>query len=234
MALKSFLIALLENGKVRVDRPREESVRETAGAEDVLRQMDGHARLEAPGEPPRLAIEAAVWGALMIYRGAQLLVHRDAGSGWVQRALADPCPEKPSPEAAWSADLALRYLPDLLSLARGIAEGDPLVEELKRIGSDWPLSSVGARDVTARDLSSFVDHASLRRLYVDRVVERRDLSRLGHPRVDEAVREALGAYPDLWPEAAERLGLAASRLGLAASRLGLAASRPDSAVKEPR
>lgn len=207
MPVKSFLIALLESGKVRVDRPREEPAREVAGAEDVLRQMDGHARLEAPGEPPRLVVEAAVWGALTLYRGAQLLVHREARGEYVRKALGAPCPAKPSPDVAWSVDLALRYLPDLLSLARGVAEGDPLVEELARIGREWPLSSVGARTVPVGDLSSFLDHPSLRRIYVDRVIERRDLSRLGHPCVDEAVREAMGAWPELWPQAAERLGV---------------------------
>lgn len=209
MAVKSFLIALLENGKVRVDRPREEAAREIAGAEDVLRQMDGHARLEAPGEPPRLSVGAAVWGAFTLYRGAQLLVHRDAEADYVRKALADPCPERPSPETVWSVDLALRYLPDLLSLSRGVAEGDPLVEVLARIAGDWPLSSVGARGVEAKDLSAWIEHPSLRRIYVDRVIERRDLTRLGPPRVDEGVREALGAYPELWPEAADRLGLTA-------------------------
>ncbi|MEK7866319.1 MAG: hypothetical protein AAB434_06515 [Planctomycetota bacterium] len=207
MSVKSFLIALIENGKVRVDRPREEAAREVLGAEDVLRQMDSHARLEAPGEPPRLSVGAAVWGALTLYRGAQLLVHRDAEADYVRKALAAPCPEKASPEAAWSVDLALRYLPDLLSLSRGVAEDDPLVTELARIARDWPLSSVGARGVEARDLSAILDHPSLRRIYLDRVVERRDLSRLGPPRVDEGVRETLGAYPELWPEAADRLGL---------------------------
>ncbi len=207
MSVKSFLIALLENGKVRVDRPREEAAREVLGADAVLRQMDGHARLEAPGEPPPLSIEAAVWGALTLYRAAQLLVHRDAEAAYVRKMLADPCPGRPSPEVAWSVDLSLRFLPDLISLARGVAEGDPLVVELARIGGEWPLSSVGARGVGAKDLSAFMQHPSLGGIYVDRIIERRDLTRLGSPAVDEGVREALGAHPELWPEAADRLGL---------------------------
>ncbi len=205
MSVKSFLIALLENGKVRVDRPREEPAREIAGAEDVLRQMDGHARLEAPGDAPRLSLPAAVWGALTLYRGAQLLVHRDASADFVKEAMSTPCPEKPSANVAWSVDLALRYLPDLLSLARGVAEDDPLVAELARIAGEWPLSSVGVREAEARDVSVLVGHPCLRRLYADRVLERRDLARLSDPRVREAVREAIGAHAEMWPEAAKAL-----------------------------
>lgn len=210
MSLPRFLVSLLENGRVCVDRPHEESGQDLSHAEDVLRQMDSHARLDAPGEPPRLSLPAAVWGALALYRGAQLFAHRDAEPEYVRRTLSAPCPERPSPSCAWSVDLALRYLPDLLSLSRGVAEGDPLVEELSRIGQEWPLSSVGAR-VPAGDLSAFIDHPSLGAIYTDRVIERRDLSRLADPRVAEAVREALGAHADLWPEGAERLGMAEAR-----------------------
>lgn len=205
MSVKSFLIALLENGKVRVDRPREEPAREISGAEDVLRQMDGHARLDAPGEAPKLSLPSATWAALTLYRGAQLLVHRDASAEYVREAMSTPCPERPSADVVWSVDLTLRYLPDLLSLSRGVAEGDPLVAELARIAGDWPLSSIGVREAEARDLSAIVGHPCLRRLYADRVLERRDLARLSDARVRDAVREAIGAHDELWPEAAKAL-----------------------------
>jgi hypothetical protein len=77
-----------------------------------------------------------------------------------------------------------------------------------RLARTWPLSSVGA-DLGPGpfDVDAFVGDASLRALYVDRVLAQADLSRLGDPRVDDAAREALGARPDLRPAVARALGV---------------------------
>jgi hypothetical protein len=114
----------------------------------------------------------------------------------------------PSPEVCYSTDLALRVLPQLLALARGVALDDPLVIGLNTLAHDWPLSSVGVPEVTNVDESPFIDHPTLRRLYADRIIERRDVSRLTDPRVVAAVREALGAHaadlaPTLFPAISE-------------------------------
>jgi hypothetical protein len=42
-------------------------------------------------------------------------------------------------------------------------------------------------------------------LYVDRVIESKDLVRLEDPRVGAAVRASLGAYPELEPKIMETL-----------------------------
>jgi len=68
-----------------------------------------------------------------------------------------------------------------------------------KIARAWPLSSVGVAGVSDVDVDPFIDHPSLRRLYADRIVERRDASRLGDPRVRAAVREAIGAHDELVP-----------------------------------
>ena len=130
---------------------------------------------------------------------------REVDAASVQQALAAPCPRPPSASVCYSADLSLRYLPDLLSLARGIAPDDPLVAGLTALARAWPLSSVGVAGMEDLDVSAFVDHPSLRQLYVDRIIERGDVSRLKHPAVRAAVGEALGAYPDLAPRVAAAL-----------------------------
>ena len=43
------------------------------------------------------------------------------------------------------------------------------------------------------------DDQSLKQLYVDRIISRRDLARLEQDWVREAVREAIGLYDELWP-----------------------------------
>jgi len=84
------------------------------------------------------------------------------------------------------------------------------VAELCRLAREWPLSSVGVRDLGGQcdpaQLTEIAGHASLRQLYTDRIVARRDLGRLGHPGVREGVREALGLFDALCPELAAAVG----------------------------
>ena len=68
------------------------------------------------------------------------------------------------------------------------------------IANAWPLSSVGVSGVEAGGLEPILDDECLRRLYVDRIIARDDRSRLTHPRVREAVMEAVGMYEELAPQ----------------------------------
>jgi hypothetical protein len=73
------------------------------------------------------------------------------------------------------------------------------VTGLTELARRWPLSSVGVKGLEGLDVSSFVGDPALLQLYVDRIIERADQSRLTDPRVNEAVRTALGGYPELAP-----------------------------------
>jgi len=118
----------------------------------------------------------------------------------IHARLGIACPRPPDPVTCYSVDLLLRYLPDVAAMAHGIAEDDPLVESLRELGRQWPLSSVGMPELGTVDPGAFVDDPSLRALYVDRILERRDTSRLDHPAVRAAVQAALGLHHELAPE----------------------------------
>ena len=197
----SFVRSLAETGRIRV--PPDEALPPDIG--DAVREMDAAARQEMAFDPPALDPPSAMWALTVLYRACQALVFREIDAASVERGLAAPCPQPPSPLVCYSADLSLRYVPDLLSLARGIAPDDPLVAGLTALARAWPLSSVGVPGLDDVDASAFVDHPSLRQLYVDRIIERGDVSRLKHPAVRAAVGEALGAYPDLAPRIATAL-----------------------------
>ncbi len=205
MSLVRFLNDLREHGRVRVGSPEAPSVAELAQADEVIRQMDLEVRADAPLDPPPLSPPVARWAALLLYRACYLFAHTEAGQQEVDRLQTGPCPEPPSPRAAWSADLVFRFLPDLCAMARRRAPGDPLVDALKSIATQWPLSSVGIHGVPAPDLSAFAADPSLLRIYVDRVLDRADLTRLSDPLVAEAARGAIGAFPSLCPAASKAL-----------------------------
>ena len=97
-------------------------------------------------------------------------------------------------------------------MTRAVASGDPLLHQLLMLGRGWPLSSVGVPGVDPVDVESFLGHFGLRQLYVDRIIARQDVTRLGNPLVDMCVRETLGAFPDLCKPIALHLSQASSEI----------------------
>jgi hypothetical protein len=196
-----YVQSLLESGRVKV--PPEEAA--PTDLEAAVAELDRATRPDMAYDAPALSVPVAVWALALLHRASQALVFREIEAEAVRQALATPCPQPPSPSVCYSADLALRYLPDLSSLASGIAPDDPLVAGLITLGRAWPLSSVGITGLDDVDPSAFIDDPSLRQLYVDRIIERGDAARLSHPVVRSAVREAVGAFPDLAPKLAAAL-----------------------------
>ncbi len=203
MSLAHFLVALAETGQVAVAPEFSNDVDSQAGA--VLLEMDRVTRLNLAGTPPEFIPQVALWAASLFHRGCQFLVCRDIDANIVVKALQEPCPAPHSPAADYSADLTFQYLPDLVTMTRQVASGDPLLQQLVAIAREWPLSSVGIKEVESVKVDAFISNISLRQLYVDRILAREDVSRLGDPRVDEAVREAIGAFPELCRPVADHL-----------------------------
>ncbi|HVU65030.1 MAG TPA: hypothetical protein VHC70_13700, partial [Phycisphaerales bacterium] len=139
-------------------------------------------------------------GSHTLFRCCQFLIYRDLPDDAVTHALQKQSPRPPDPVACYSADIALSFLPDLFQLARGISPDDPLVQAMRELARQWPLSSVGIPLSADADLAPFIEHPCLRELYVERILQRRDRSRTGHPAVRAAIRSAVGAYHELAPE----------------------------------
>jgi hypothetical protein len=163
-----------------------------------LRERHARSILELPGPALGHDAAAAVWGACRLYSGCRFLTFRKDGPEAVTKAFAGPTPTA-TPEAIFAVDLALRHLPELWRLADELPDDDVLIVELRRLASTCPLSSIGVPNVADVDLAPIFAHAGLRRLYIDRVLQRRDLARLRHPLVLAGAREAVGAQPELQP-----------------------------------
>jgi MoxR-vWA-beta-propeller ternary system domain bpX4 len=201
--LAQFLKALAEEGQAPVwPKPLPD---DSATALDALQQVELIAREDLALESPTFSPEAALWAARLFYQLCQFTVCRDLGAELVAAACEQACPAARSPATDWSADLTFRHLPRLYQLARHLSEADPLVEYLKRIASEWPLSSVGIPGLDDLSLESFLEHPALRRLYADRIVAAEDASRLRDPRVEDLLRADLGIHRQLAPALAARL-----------------------------
>lgn len=170
-------------------------------ATQVLDEFEENNRERLPGTAPPFLSDVGIWAAVKFYRACQFLVYRDVSPQAVETELSVACPISGTAASLhYSVDLTWRFLPDLLKLARGISPDDPLVICLQRWAVEWPMSSVGVPNVTNVDVSAFIQDPCLRSEYVDRIMARRDLNRLQDLRVRDAVREAVGAFPDLAPD----------------------------------
>jgi hypothetical protein len=201
--MREFLDQLFTTGQVTV--PPAGVSFDDDEIELEIRQFDRSARLSLSGEAPELDIESAVWAAGMLAEAARLAIARELSPAEIGQIITRGCPKPRSPEVDYSADLFLRYLPELLAWVQRLAGDDPLLEHLRRLGAEWPLSSVGIKGLAVGSIEPFVGHASLRRLYVDRILAADDVSRLSDPRVADAARAAVGAHPELAPAVAKTL-----------------------------
>lgn len=198
MGLPEFLQALFEHGRVRVGAPGDAiSSDQWSRVDALLAERHAADRADFPGDIPPLAPEAARWAAEQCYRACQFAVYRDAGAEKIAETLSAPCPQAPPASRHISVDLTFRFLPDLYRLAKAASEGDPLCERLRGWAAEWPFSSVGMPGVNPADINDVCEHSGLLLRYVDRIMTRRDRSRLADPRVRAAAQAAVGHFTEL-------------------------------------
>jgi hypothetical protein len=164
-----FLKQLLNEGRVVFrstkapsDRPRPQDIA-------LLEQAYRANQLSVAG--PSIPFDAAVGysAAELIRQAAWALVSHDERVARLKQRLRMPIePEAPSHHL--SADLTLRYLPQIFNRARALDPTDPFVELLKGLLLRWPLSGV-LSDVADAPLTSltFGGHPGLLLLYAERL-----------------------------------------------------------------
>jgi len=202
MSLPTFLTRLFENGAVQVPQFAPISRRERDAACETLIEFESQYRLSLAGIPPSFDPEIACEAAQMLYRVCQCLVYRELEPKEVlpkATLIAGPAGVA---AMHYSADLVLRFLPDVWRLAKDASERDPLVQCLSELAARWPLSSVGIPGLSACSIDGFAGDRSLLALYVDRIIERRDKTRLVDRRVRDVFLSVVGAHAELAPELA--------------------------------
>ncbi|RTQ48802.1 hypothetical protein EJV47_14445 [Hymenobacter gummosus] len=202
MFLTQFLDELLSHGAVAVARRPDTFEPVDLEAATVL-LTDYHAddALHLPHQAPAFEPAAALWAAEYLYFTVQLTLVRELDAAVVAERLPD-YPGELTPAALYSADLLLRYLPNLLSLARGLAPDDVLVARLQRLAGRWPLSFVGHPGPAEEAAEAQVlAHPALRQEYVDRIIQAQDQARAARPALRPLVHAALGSHAArLWPD----------------------------------
>jgi hypothetical protein len=171
------------------------------GLAALLKEWHGEACEDLAGPALEFDEAAARRGTTMLFRAAWFYLHRDAAAAQMSALLEEPLPAPVTAAALFSADLTLRYLPEVHRLARTLAPGDPLLAALQAMAEAQPLSGAGippAEDGTrtpdAAAWSAMRAHPGLWRLFIDRVIHANARWWLAREDVRETVRHATGAF----------------------------------------
>ncbi len=193
MLVSRFLADLFEHGRVRLDdRPGEDNMEDRRDAAMILVARAEAVAGDFPEPVPAYAPAAAAWAACQLAIACRYVLFRDEPIETVRTRLAEAIPEGDPAAQHFSVDLIWRFLPDVDRLTTTLSPHDPLREILRAWGGNWPLSSVGMKQIKPQRTAELLAHAGLRRAYIDRIVAFRDSSRLDDPQVRDLVHAAIG------------------------------------------
>jgi hypothetical protein len=197
MKLIDFVTQLLQKGSVVLSpvlEPFEKN--DLAATAGLLEQYHRWDALSMPLVAPAYDLHAAIWAAEYVCRALQFVMVRNLGEELMVKHLL-PYDRTVDASAIYSADLCLRYLPDIFDLAKSLSPTDPLVENLKQTAIAWPFSVVGI----PVEGNWAVENDSLQLAYADRVLACKDRKRSQHPAVNLHLQAALGVHAKrLWAD----------------------------------
>jgi MoxR-vWA-beta-propeller ternary system domain bpX4 len=168
-AFSEFLAQLLDEGKVVFRSAKVPQDRPTATDVATLGDAFATFALSVAGPPIEFDARTACEAAEIVRQASWALVNREERVEQLKRRLRmSAAPATPAQHL--SADLVLRYLPQLLKRARGLDATDPLIQILGDLLRKWPLSGA-LSDVEEGPLvpPEFGMHSGLLLLYAERL-----------------------------------------------------------------
>ena len=201
--MHSFLESLFGTGELEIAASSSES---DAADDDVpireaIQSYELLWRMQQPLEPPEFNVAAAMKAATVLRSACEAVVYRRIEADHIEHLIRKTAlVSDDDPGQHYSVDLVFHFLPQVAERAARVSESDPLLEILRTVGRQWPLSSVGISGCEPQTIPKALRQPSLWQMYIDRIISRNDKSRLNIPLVREAVAAAIGPFPHLAPE----------------------------------
>ncbi|MFC7772677.1 hypothetical protein [Flavobacterium sp. GCM10027622] len=155
--------------------------------------------LNYPYTAPPFNSKAALWAAKTVYFAAQLFLYRE-------HKLEELKPILPKYEgtidasAVLSADICLRFLPQIYHEMKLVDADDPVVNIFSDYLHQFHYSMIGTTTNAIDSTIVFTDDC-LKQLYLDRIVERKDSRLAAIPRIKTALLHCFGDYQKMyWKE----------------------------------
>jgi len=136
--------------------------------------------------------EAALWAAETLYIASQLFLYRKNQPEELKQLFLKETFEKTA-STFLSVDLALRFVPSLLTELNYIDPEDSLVSILEDILTSWHYSGINySLEVEKLDFSVIIADKCLFQLYLNRVLEYKNRTLLKQPDLQRLYKENVG------------------------------------------
>lgn len=177
------------------------SKKEEQDAADYFESEFEKERLEFLSDQINCDRETAVWAAKVLYYSAQLyLIRKDTA-----RNLEKLIPQfngKRNVASLLSADLSLRFLPEIMDALQNTDPEDPLIKMLENILTQFHYSGIGF-DVNLGKINweEELKDNTYRKLYLERIVEKKAYSLAEIPYINRLLIAEFGMHKDIfWRE----------------------------------
>ncbi|MDQ1094982.1 MULTISPECIES: hypothetical protein [Chryseobacterium] len=175
--------------------------KEMLEAADYFRAEFEKERLEFQSAEVMHHQDAALWAAKILYHSAQLyLVRRDTSTD-LKKFIPDYT-GKIDVSAILSADLSLRFVPQVLAALQIADPEDPLIVLLESLLTRFHYSGIGTDlDLQNINWQDELKNATYRKLYLERIVEKKDYKLAEIPYINQLLIAEFGMYKDVfWKE----------------------------------
>lgn len=158
-------------------------------------------RLEFLSDQISYDSETAVWAAKVLYNSAQLyLIRKDTDKNLEK--LIQPFKGKMDVSAILSADLSLRFLPQIIVVLQSADSEDPLIKMLENILTQFHYSAIGFdTELEKNNWENELYDKTYRKLYLERIMEKKACKLAEIPYINQLLIAEFGMYKDVfWRE----------------------------------
>lgn len=142
--------------------------------------------------------EAAVWAAKVLYHSAQLYLIRENTAKDLDK-LIPKLKIDPDVSSVLSADLSLRFLPQIASVLQMADPHDPLVKILEDILIQFHYSGIGyPLNLEKVNWEKELKDKTYRKLYLERIVEKKAYELAEIPYINQLLLADFGLYKDTY------------------------------------
>ncbi|MDQ1163360.1 hypothetical protein QE422_003728 [Chryseobacterium sp. SORGH_AS 447] len=180
---------------------QEISQQEEKDAADYFETEFEKERLDFLSDKISFDSKSAVWAAKILYYSAQLHLIRENTEKDLHMLIPSFTGNR-TISTLLSADLSLRFLPQVISALQNTDPEDPLIGILENILKQFHYSAVGLDlHLSGMSWEEELKDRTYRKLYLERIVERKAYSLAEIPYINQLLIAEFGLYKDVfWKE----------------------------------
>jgi hypothetical protein len=180
---------------------KEISKKEEEDAADYFETEFEKERLEFLSDQINCDKETAVWAAKVLYHSTQLYLIRENTAKDLNKLIPEFKGTRDI-SSILSADLSLRFLPQIISALQNADSEDPLIKMLEEILSQFHYSAIGYDlELDKMNWEEELKDKAYRKLYLERIVENKAYQLAEIPYINQLLIAEFGMYKDVfWRE----------------------------------